>query len=179
MKTKRLIGATTVALFALAITLFGCKKNGSATEEVFQPNFRLAKTSNELISLRKNGDANLVRTVAEFDELVKSSPLSKLPESVILDFRNGLVERAGVGIVSLKFDLIEKSLSYDDFSTVMGMFGLDIKQGYWGFSKDPEISSELVDEEVDGTEFADHKGYYCQTAHNCKYDNRQICLSGC
>ena len=191
---KRNISTRLAIAGLLLTTIFvSCKKegNGSASQSNLISgnsaiNFTAAKTSNELIVLRNDPNANIIRTLKDFDAAaaLNNNPLSKLSQKDLADFRATIVCRNGVGVVGLKYDLLEKVLSFDDFAIVLSMFGIDAKEGYWGFSKDPVIIAKLAltNTGTSGDSFvADHKEYYCSVLepHNCKYLKGAICLSGC
>ncbi|MDO6432308.1 hypothetical protein Q4E93_17025 [Flavitalea sp. BT771] len=190
MKSKKLVGLFTVVLLSGAILALAFKSgNKDASSQKYKVNFVLAKTSNELKTLRNDHKANILRTVKDFDAVVasKSTPLAKLSQAQIRDFRSSLVERAEVGIVSLKFAGIQEALSYDDFAEVMGIFGVDVKEGYWGFSHDPKIIAQLSggaevtkDVKLRGAKlFTDYEHYYCAALHSCLSRSDAICLTGC
>jgi len=160
-------------------------------------NFTPAKTSAELMALRTQKSANLIRTLEDFDKVAasKTTPLSQLSAKQLGDFRKSLLVKDGIGVVSLYYGDLKESLSYDDFSTVLALFGLDVKQGYWGLSNDPDIQSKFVTGNLktnsnnavgdDGSNAVapveDHSGYLCSTVlvHTCKKAASSICLSGC
>nr|WP_294943426.1 hypothetical protein [uncultured Mucilaginibacter sp.] len=136
--------------FAIVFTLASCQKDYSKADlkglaSQTSINFIPAKTSAELLSLRNQKSANIIRTLEDFDAAVlsRSTPLSKLSSDQILDFKNSLTIKPGTGIVSLQYSVLKSALSYDDFAGVMVFFGIDIKQGYWGLSNDPVIQAKL------------------------------------
>nr|WP_294943427.1 hypothetical protein [uncultured Mucilaginibacter sp.] len=184
--------------FALAVLFVSCQKENSSNglktiDDKPAINFTPAKTSAELLALRAQKSANLVRTLEDFDKVAssKTTPLRKLSPTQLADFRKSLVVREGVGVVSLYYGDLKETLSYDDFSTVLALFGLDVKEGYWGLSNDPAIQSKLVtgntqinavDNGVNSVApVEDHSGYLCSALllHTCKKAANSICLSGC
>ena len=164
----------------------------SSLESQLKLNFTLAKTNAELAKLHADKNANLVRTPAQFDAILAAgqTPLARLPKAVQQEFRSHLVFREGIGVVGLNFACIESELSYDEFAQVLALFGLDVKQGYWGFSKNPKIMQQLaaggsgneasiIDEPVVEEPGTDYKGYHCNGKHTCLKYSPDICLSGC
>nr|WP_294943425.1 hypothetical protein [uncultured Mucilaginibacter sp.] len=183
---------------ALLIGLFiysSCQKEQSgvnSTDRKLAPamNFTPAKTSAELMALRANKDANIIRTVQEFDNTVslQNTPLAKLSSTQLATFRNSLVVRDGLGVVSLHYGVLKEALTYDDFAVVLGLFGLDVKQGYWGLSNDPAIQAKLspptqqtssVSETNAVAVGKDYEGYYCSLQKTCTKAKDYICMSGC
>lgn len=177
-----------------SVTIFSsCKKELNTTkEEMVESNYVInfvpAKTTNELITLRNNSKANIIRTLKDFNDVLalKNTPLSKLSTKILEDFKSHIVFRDGVGVVGFKFGTLRQALSYDDFAMTLSIFGLDVKQGYWGFSKDPVIVSKLSLTKTDGyvgsfLPVADHPGYLCSLtlSHTCAKAEDHICLSGC
>jgi hypothetical protein len=198
MKSYKLIVA--IAFTLIIATFFACKKDmhtASSEEKAFTPNYTLAKTSNELLALKNDPNANIIKTLAQFDANIAHSPLAKVPKDSLQSFRKSLVVRDGFGIVSLNYSALEQSLSYDDFAVVLSMFGIDAKQGYWGFSKDPKIiqklngdsnkRSAMLDEGGDdgdvgddgGDGLTDHTGYWCKFPRDCQKLRGYICMTGC
>lgn len=188
MKNKKAAGLLTLIALSGA-TMFFAFKNSSKNVHGYKVNFVLAKTSNELRAIQNDPKANIIRTKSDFDAVVQSNstPLSKLSDDQIKDFRDHLVERDGLGIISMKFGVIQAALSADDFAEVMGMFGVDTKEGFWGFSQDPKIIEQLndgvittKDGKVRGAKtFTDYDGYYCSGPSSCSKDEDSICLTGC
>ncbi|MDO6432307.1 hypothetical protein Q4E93_17020 [Flavitalea sp. BT771] len=179
-----------VILVSCTIIVVAFRTEGKHASDMpkYEVNFTLAKTISELKALRKNSAANIIRTIRDFDAEVvsKNTPFKKIPREDFDDFRNGISERAGKGIVSLKFDRIQRRLSADDFAEAMAMFGLDIKNGYWGFSKEPRIIQQLSgdmtitkDGKLRGPNFFNaYENYYCDpNLHACVAKAGYICLS--
>src|SRR5688572_30645277 len=128
MRTKINITFALSALL-LAALFFSCKKEQeAAVPEPYKINFVPAKTSNELIALRKDPKANLIRTVKGFEAIAatRTTPLSKLSTDELAMFKEKIVVREGVGVVGLYLGVLREKLSYDEFATVMTLFGLDI-----------------------------------------------------
>lgn len=189
---KRTITVLFCTVLSGTLFFYSCNKKETITPEDTgvknAVNFTPAKTNNELELLRANRENNVIRTLADFDALVssKQSPLSKLPSEVISDFRNNLVVREDVGIVGLKYATIHSLLSEDEFAGVMAWFGLDTKNGFWGFSKNKDVIRKMnpartmqISKDGEGLERTDYKEYKCVSPHNCEINNRFICLSGC
>ncbi len=152
----------------------------------------LAKTTGELAALRKNYNNNLVRTLNEYDKAVHHSPLAKLPTYIRARFKESLVFRTNIGVVSVRYLDIEQRLTEDEFAQVMSMFGIDTKHGFWGFSRDAAVvkilgeSTGVSNREApsggDPTgEGSDHKNYICSKTfkHTCEPQVGSVCLSGC
>jgi hypothetical protein len=195
-----------VAMGVLMLASISCKKSQSSSDvkvtSAYQINFTPAKTPNELRELQANKNANLIRTLSDFDAVVASgsTPFSKLSPTDLEAFRSSLVVRDGLGIVGLQYGVLLGKMSYNDFSNAFAAFGLDIKKGFWGVSQDPEIVAQLADkpafkvmdggtddEEFDpelggGTDFSsgkDYYNYYCYGIHTCKKASTYWCMSGC
>lgn len=192
MKTNKNSILLTLTMI-LGITFFtACEKEQAfnapkAKEIVPSINFTPAKTSAELMALRTDGTANLIRTIGDFDAAVASqaTPLSKLSATELAEFKNSLVVRDSIGVVSMHYGVLEQALSYDDFAVAMTLFGLDIKQGYWGLSNDPAIQAKLglpslkVNSENAVAVVKDYIGYYCSLKKTCTQAKDYICMSGC
>ena len=189
---KKLFSFFSAAIFLSVSTLSSCQKDGihpevsTVNSTQYTPNFVLAKTSNELIALRKDPKANILRSLIDYDAVVARSPLVKLSKQDREQFRKQLVVRDSVGIVSINYLIIQKQLNKDEFAQVMSMFGLDVKYGYWGFSTDAKIMQQLSGIDVTTNSSndelqppADHTYYKCVSPHNCKKDIEYICLTGC
>jgi len=183
---------------ALLICLFvysSCQKeqtniNSADTKLAPAMNYTPAKTSTELMALRANKSANIIRTVLEFDNILSlhNTPLDKLSNEQLTDFRNSLVVREGVGVVSLHYGVLKEALSYDDFAVVLSLFGLDVKQGFWGLSNDPAIQAKLSpqgpkissNDSVEASAIGkDYEGYLCSLQKTCTKSKDYICMSGC
>ena len=117
--------------------------------------------------------AAMIRSKKELEKIAAmyNSPLSKLSTKDLAEFESKLVERQGVGIVSLRYDKVQKLLSEKDFYQLMTMFGLDLKNGYWGLSTNPNVIKQIRGSsqmtalfEGGGT---DYKGYYCHHPNSC------------
>jgi len=147
---------------------------------MYRINFTPAKTSNELIAIRSNPHANVVRTLSQFDNILtlNETPLNSLPKVVVDEFRSQIAVREGVGIVGLKYGTIKRLLSDDDFATVMAMFGVDTKNGFWGFSKNENVLKSVRGKRLK-VFFEDYKEYQCVSPHNCSTQANYICLTGC
>jgi hypothetical protein len=208
---RNILAKFAIATVLVTSVILSCKKADTTSadkQDGYVVNYTLAKTSNELAALQRNSSTNLIRTMNQFDAVaaLKNTPLEKLSSTELAELRSSLVCRDGIGVVSLKYGTLEKNLSYDDFATVLSWFGMDVKQGYWGFSKDPAIIAQLAlpkitlpknggYESLDGDDGtgpdtiyidpfappADHIGYYCSLtlSHTCKKNSDFICLSGC
>ena len=80
----------------LSVAIFSsCKKELRTTkEEMVQSNYVInfvpAKTTNELITLRNNSKANIIRTLKDFNDVLalKNTPLSKLSTKALEDFKS-------------------------------------------------------------------------------------------
>jgi len=176
---RNLVLKTSIAFCLLAsIAFFAFKRSGSSTMSSI--NFVPAKTGTELVAIRNNPHANVVRTLSQFDNIValKETPLNSLPKEVVDEFRSQIVVREGVGIVGLKYGTIKKLLSDDDFASVMAAFGVDTKNGFWGFSKNESVLKSVRGKRLK-VFFEDYKGYMCSSAHNCSLNADYICLTGC
>jgi hypothetical protein len=163
--------SATIALFAF---------NKSAKSTAYSINFTPAKTSNELVALRNNPRANVIKTLSQFDNILalNESPLNTLPKRVVDEFRGQIVVRPGVGIVGLKYGTIKSLLSDADFATVMATFGIDTKDGFWGFSNNANVVKSVRGKRLE-TVFEDYNGYQCVSSHNCKKTTDYICMTGC
>jgi len=188
MKTKKTFFL--ICAFALSTAIFyACsKKQDQQTTNSKNSliNFTPAKTSSELVKLRAEKSNNVIRTLADFDKIItgKQSPLSKLPSEVVADFRSQIVVRDNVGVVGLDYGSIKKALSEDEFAEVMALFGLDTKNGFWGFSTNKEVLEKLKinslrDGSIKTTAFEDYMEYRCESPHTCTSANQKICLTGC
>lgn len=188
-KIKSIALLLNVVLFS-TLFFYACKKkdNNSSFDSDTTINFTPAKTNNELALIRADKKNNVIRTLSDFDALVasKQSPLSKLPLEVIGDFRNHLTVRENVGIVGIKYASIYGLLSDDEFAEVMASFGLDVKDGFWGFSKNKDVinkmnpeATSVRDESLQSAFVEDYKGYECSSPHNCHVNDSYICLTGC
>jgi len=166
--------------FCLVATtaFFAFKRPGNSTMSGI--NFVPAKTSNELAAIRNNPHANVVRTLSQFDNILalNETPLNTLPKEVVDEFRRQIAVREGVGIVGLNYGTIKKLLSDDDFASVMAVFGIDTKNGFWGFSKNERILKSVRGKHLK-VFFEDYKGYKCVSQHNCALNSDFICLDGC
>jgi len=177
MQTKRVFLALVGAMLSATLAFTGCQRGEEVTGQQagkYEINFIPAKTNTELEALRKDPNANLVRTLAQFDALVadRLTPLSKLPAGVVADFRNHIVFRDGVGVVGFKYGEIEEMLSTSELHEVMALFGLDTQNGFWGISGGSPAGRTNFAEQ-------DYPGYYCFRVGTCMYDNKSICLSAC
>lgn len=187
MKNKLFhIAGTCLIVFLIFIS--SCKKQTSSNSNVriqYHPKYELAKTGNELAKLSGNSAVNIIRSKSDFDDFFKlyETPLLKLSQEELNDFRNNITDRKREGIVGFKFGDLKKKLSYDEFAEVMAMFGIDVKDGYWGFSKNPKIIEKLnSSKKIRGTTtqaFSDHENYKCESPHNCYATPDYICLSNC
>jgi hypothetical protein len=214
MKTKTL--KTVIAFFCgTVILLTACKKNNSESAissanlqsntisalKKYVPNFTLAKTNSELKQVQNDPNSNIIRSLSQFDKIAAeyNTPLSKLSLTQLQQFRTDLTVRESIAVVGINTEAIAKYLSYDDFAEVLTMFGLDVKQGFWGLSHDPLIIQKLAlptlktngvgggdgDDDGDGTGISGGtdklnyrcastpQGYVCQSAYGF------ICLAGC
>lgn len=196
MKNSNKFMIAIAAIAIMASVFVACKKEQSKSTipAAFKINFTPAKTPNELLALKADKSANIIRTVSDFDAVVAAgnTPLSSLSSTDLKSFRESIMTRSG-GVVSLKYGMLMDKLTESEFNTVMSYFGVDLPHGYWGYSKDPEIVQALASQpnmkvnDIDqpgydpGTSFADHKGYYCSTQypHSCFSCSDCICLSGC
>jgi hypothetical protein len=181
MKTKKTY--LFVASLAASLLVFACGDNNEtptvADAGKFVPNFVLAKTGAELEAIRADERANVIRTLEDFDKVIelKRTPLAYLPGDVIKDFRDNLIVRENLGIVGIKFRIIKAQLSQDEFAEVMALFGLDAKQGFWGFSKDPSVLAKMKIR--GGRTMTDYEKYKCVSRATCESSSAHICLTGC
>jgi hypothetical protein len=178
MKKNLIITAAAGLFLTATIALFSFNKSVKSTE--YRINFTPAKTSNELVALRNNSHANVIKTLSQFDNILalNESPLNALPKRVVDEFRSQLVVRAGVGIVGLKYGTIKSLLSDADFATVMATFGIDTKNGFWGFSANENVINSVRGKRLKAI-FEDYKEYQCVSSHNCSKMADYICLTGC
>ncbi len=177
-------------------SFWSCQKHSlqpePATKESFAPNFIPAKTSSELLALRKSSTANIIRTLADYKAIELKSPLAKLSTEQRLAFQNAINFEPQVSVVSLKYGDIQQALNEDDFATVLVMFGLDVKHGFWGFSKDSNIREILQvgdnttnreappsDPNMPEPECNDYINAFCVGNNSCMYFPNYICMSGC
>jgi hypothetical protein len=191
MRTYQFTSFTTAVLLTATCLFSSCQKQTAEqpqpTTSKYDLNFVPAKTNNELRLLQQNPKADLVRTPADFDALLATghSPLAKLHTSVQQAFRNDIVFRSGVGVVGLKYESIQPLLSEDEFAEVLASFGLDAKQGYWGFSKNPKIIKQLSGSTAttnsvdDQFESVTGEGYRCAEHNTCEAAPGFICVAGC
>lgn len=175
MQTKRVLLALSGALLSVALAFTGCQREEAVTVQQagkYEINFTPAKTNGELKALTNNQNANMVRTLAQFDALVADglTPLSKLPAEVVNDFRDGLVFRNG-GVAGVRFVSIKKMLTPAEFDEVMAVLGLDTKNGFWGAASSNSARRTNTAE--------DYKGYSCSLAYTCFKDACCICTSNC
>lgn len=193
-----LVAATGLLLLS---NFSSCKKDHSAAApKPYVINFVPAKTPNELQELKADKNANLIRSLADFDAVVAAgnTPFSKLAQSDLQALRSSIVVREGQGVVSLIYGDLAEKMSYDDFATAFSAFGLDIKEGFWGLSKDPQIIAAMsvtapvkindIDEpgyddgeggDVDASAGKDYFNYYCAGIRSCKKNRNSWCMSGC
>jgi len=187
MKTKTKI-ALALTIMLAAINLQSCKNSTMEnSSERFKMNYVPAKTSNELVALRANKSANLIRTKSDFENVIKNqnTPLAKMSPEALERFKQDIVFREKVGIVGFNYQVLKSSLSEDDFNEVMALFGLDTKLGFWGFSVDKEVTKKMsIDRNLRANSsqsllFEDYGGYQCISPHNCSKMSNYICLTGC
>lgn len=177
MQTKRVLLALWGALLGVALSFTGCQQQEEAVTAQqsgkYELNFTPAKTNSELEALRKDPNANLIRTLAQFDALVadRLTPLSKLPSETLEEFRTNIVVREGIGVVSLKFGDVKKRLSPAEFNEVMALFGIDTENGFWGAASSNSARRSNTAE--------DYHGYSCREKGTCETFVNAICLSGC
>jgi hypothetical protein len=178
MKRNLVIKISIGFCLVATIAFFAFNRSGKST--MYSINFVPAKTSNELVAIRNNPHANVVKTISQFDNILalNETPLNTLPKEVIDEFRSQLVVRQGVGIVGLRYGTIKKLLSDDDFATVMAMFGIDTKNGFWGFSKNEGVLKSVRGKRLKAF-FEDYNEYRCSAPHTCSKSSDDICLSGC
>ncbi len=188
--SKKIITIFTITLAIISFS--SCKDNvlndTLESKKNFKANYSLAKTGAELITLRSNVSANLVKTKADLDRILAdyNTPLNKLSDVALENFKNEMVFRDDVGVVGFNYSILAEQLNENEFAEVLALFGLDAKKGFWGFSKDKEIVQKLSasgdpnDNEDNGPEEpTDYKGYKCTSPHNCEEMSRYICLTGC
>ena len=180
-----------IAIILLAgMTIWSCKKetNSASEKKTFAINFTAAKTNNELTSIKADPTTNLIRSLSDFDKIVSNyaTPLSKLTADELSKFRSTLVTRENSGVVSIDYSVIQSSLSSKDFNEVMSYFGIDSGNGYWGLSKNSQITGQInaSAEKVNDTASpasapAEHNHYWCESKGNCKAKDNAICLDGC
>ncbi|EFK58071.1 hypothetical protein ACFU8T_16330 [Sphingobacterium spiritivorum] len=185
---KTMIG---IILIMASFYLSSCKNSSIEvpvkSKNEFKMNYTAAKTSNELIALRENKNANVIRTGLDLESVIssQSTALSKLSNEQLEKFMKGIVFKENVGVVGFNYQILNNSLAADDFAEVMALFGLDVKHGFWGFSSDKNIAEKLsINEEIRGGSarslmFEDYKGYRCESPHNCRMNSDYICLTGC
>lgn len=182
----------TIFTIALAIISFSsCKDNllndALGTKKAFKANYSLAKTGAELITLRSNLSANLVKTKVDLDRILAdyNTPLNKLSDGTLEDFKKEIVFRDDVGVVGFNYRVLAEQLNENEFAEVLALFGLDAKKGFWGFSKDKEIIQKLSgdpnDNEDNGPEEPTDPriGWKCEGPHQCVQSAYSICLDGC
>jgi len=191
---KNNIFKTFILLIGLACS-FSCSKESNLAQKKetsekisrhYEINFTPAKTSGELLALRKDVKANLIRTVEEFEAIVaaRNTPLARLSKEQIGSFRSSITFRKGVGVVSFNYGEIRSQLSYEEFAEVMKIFGLDIKQGYWGLSNDPTITKKMRATKLQSTVLEagaprDYIDYWCKYPQTCQKRKDWICMAGC
>jgi hypothetical protein len=179
------------ALLTATCLFSSCQKQTAEqpqpTTSKYDLNFVPAKTNNEFKSLSANLQYNIIRTPQELEALISAgkSPLAKLPISVQKEFEESITYRPGTGIAGLSFAALEGQLSYDEFAEVMVSFGIDIKQGYWGLSKDPKImktmgsASAVNTNSFDDQFVKDYSGYQCTMPKTCETNSSYICTGNC
>lgn len=194
---KKTLSVLACITLVTASFFYSCNKNSSENElsknETFAINFTPAKTSNELTQLRLESKSNVIRNSKDLDNILalKNTPLSKLSTQQLNEFKSEIVYRDGLGVVGFKYEILQSNLSEEDFNTVMNYFGIDSKNGFWGFSKNKDIVAKLSlrassngdddnDNDTSNPETGtDYKEYKCVSAHNCEMNDKYICLSGC
>lgn len=81
--------------------------------------------------------------------------INKLSKETIKDFKDNLKYGESGLLASAKYSLVEKELDKKDIEAFWSLFG---------------FTASYVE---------DHKGYYCESPHNCKINSQYICMSGC
>lgn len=96
-------------------------------------------------------------SVEDFDfySKQKNYVISKLSKETIKDFKENLKYGENGLLASAKYYLIEKELDDKDIEAFWSLFG---------------YTASYVE---------DHKGYYCESPHNCRINTKYICMSGC
>ena len=180
-----------LCFIALSSAAISCDKQRVLPELAktsYTPNFVLAKTGNELLKLQEDPKTNLLRTPQDYKALLESggTPLSKLSKEVQEAFGTGIVYRPGIGVAGVDFSSIKALLTYDEFAQVLATFGMDVKQGYFGLSRDPAIIAQLAmgggtqtGNFQDDQLMTDYEGYKCSGPHTCTAMADVICMSSC
>jgi hypothetical protein len=116
---------------------------------------RPARNEREWQQLMRDKSANIVRTKADWQRLLKSkdNPLAGLEDKAVKDFTASLVFRNG-GLAGANWGPVG-GLSYRKFSALFGHFGLGMGL------------------------LADYEGYRCVGRADCYKANEHICTSNC
>ena len=130
----------------------------SNIEGIINPIHQPADNVNEFLELIANPDVPLIRSLKDFDRVIKMSdgPFKQLPKNQIDDFRTSLkFNKQKGGVASFKFTGIKANLSEVNYIKVLEMFGL---------------SETMAD---------DHTGYACVGVGDCASSQTHICTSNC
>ena len=112
----------------------------------------------QFLDLVVNPDVPLIRSLKDFDRVVKmsESPFKQLSKNQIDDFRSNLkFNKQKGGVASFKYTEIKANLSKASYLKVLEMFGL---------------SETMAD---------DHQGYACVDVGDCVTNQTHICTSNC
>ncbi|PCI09242.1 MAG: hypothetical protein COB73_05830 [Flavobacteriaceae bacterium] len=136
-------------ILALSISVYSC----SNTEDGLSNNS--LENKNELESKTEEMQKIFSKPDFEFYAKQKTSVIYKLSDKVLLDFKNSLKFVEGGILVTAKYTDMEKELSEKEVEDFWRLFGITIEM------------------------LTDHKGYRCESDHNCKINSEYICMSGC
>lgn len=157
----------------LSSFLISCESENDMFEEnsthEYEINFEPAYTNSELNHLKSSADVNLIRSSIDFNNIVDNyiTPLNKLSEKDLLEFKKTIVYRKDAGVVGFEFESIKRKLSEKDFIKVMSYFGIDMKDGFWPGSLNKAYA------------MVEYKGYECAAKGTCYENSKAICLDGC
>lgn len=162
--------------FFLTISLgmiFSCSSDDlKYDEETVEINFIPAKTNKEFDELTANKANNLIRSLEQYDLMVKKGilPISKLDKNIQDDFRTNLKFNKN-GLAGLKYGVISEHINFKEFNSMMTKFGIDVKDGFWlGDPKKNNSKAYLIE---------DHAGYWCHRPNSCYEESKSICTSNC
>ena len=116
-----------------------------------------ATTEAEWWQLLKSKDSTFIRSAADWRKALanpRTSPLAGCDPETIREFTKNLRFNNG-GLAHANYGVVAKKLTYDQFSRLWGMFGLDMGM------------------------FADYKDKECKSTGTCRTSFGDVCTSNC